>query len=179
MLNELVANELQELQQEHKGFKVTDLESANWCFRKLRAIELQKTEFNLLAQKEIERIENWLNGELNKLEGQESFFNGLLTEYALEQRKENPKFKLSSPYGKVSFRKQQPKWNYEDEKVLQYLKDNDYKNLIRIKEEINKADLKKAAIIYEGNAVDPATGEVIPGILIEEQPEALKIDVEV
>lgn len=177
MLNEMVVNELQELQQEHQGFKVTDLESANWCLRKLQALKEQEIEFTELARKETERIKNWHNTEMLKLEQQSAFFNGLLTEYALQEKQNNPKFRISTPYGKVSFRKQQPKWNYEEEALLNSLKSSNLNNLIRIKEEVNKAELKKIATVWQNKVI--IDGEFIEGIEVIEQPEVIKINVEV
>lgn len=177
MLSELVVNELQELQEEHKGFKVTDLESANWCFRKKAAIEQQKAEYKALAEKEIERINAWLSKELNSLDMQESFFDGLLYEYAAEQRRNNPKWKASTPYGKITFRKQQPKWNYEDETILKALKRSNMLEFIKTTEEVKKAELKKVCGVINGKAVRVDTGEIIEGITVEEQGEAIKIEV--
>lgn len=177
MLSELVKSELEELKEEHQGFRVTDLDSANWCFRKLQALKEQREEFEMLAKAEIDRITNWLNTELKKIEVNEEFFNMLLSSYAVEQRKANPKFKISTPYGKVSFRKQQPKWNYEDKTVLKALKRSNMLNLIKTTEEVKKAELKKVCSVVNGKAVIADTGEIIEGITVEEQPEAIKIEV--
>lgn len=178
MISELVKNELEELQQEYTGFRVTDLDTANWCFRKLQALKHQKNEFENLAQAEMDRIQNWLEARLQTLIRQEEFFNNLLQEYALVQRAADPKFKISTPYGKVSFRKQQPKWNYKDETVLNSLKAASLTDFIKIKEEVNKAELKKAAKVVNGNVLIADTGELIEGIEVVEQPEAIKIEVE-
>jgi phage host-nuclease inhibitor protein Gam len=175
MLSEIVLNELQELQSEYTGFKVTDLDSANWCFRKLRALKEQEAEFRSLAEKEVERIRSWYDAEKSKLEKQEVFFESLLEEYAYIQRKDNNKFKLSSPYGKISFRKQQPKWNYDDEQLLESLKRSKIDSLIRVKEEVNKDELKKVATVLNGKVL--IDGEFIEGVEVLEQDEAIKIEV--
>lgn len=177
MLSELVVNELKELQEENQGFTVTDLGSASWCFRKLHALNEQLKEYEALRLAEITRINDWFDSEKGKLENQKMFFTGLLNEYALEQRKANPKFKASTPYGKISFRKQQPKWNYEDETVLKALKRSNMLNCIKTTEEVKKAELKKVCSVVNGKAVIADTGEIIEGITVEEQPEAIKIEV--
>lgn len=178
-MNELLREEIEEVEQENKGFKVTDIESANWCFRKLRALEAEEADYELLAQKEIDRISTWLNSKTESIENQKAFFEGLLTDYATDQRKSDPKFKISTPYGKVTFKKAQPKWNYDDAKVVECLKTAGYAEYIRTKEEINKPDLKKAATVINGIAVITETGEPIEGITIEEQPESINIKTEV
>jgi phage host-nuclease inhibitor protein Gam len=176
MLNELVVNELQELQQEHQGFKIDSLESVNWGFRKLRALDEQLKEYEKLAMAEIERIQIWFNQEADKIKNQKAFFEGYITEYATEQRRLNSKFKISTPYGKVSFRKQQPRWDYNEEEVINWAKQNDRTDLVRVKEELDKKQLKWYAKQVDNYAVTE-DGEVIPGIEIIEQDEAIKIEV--
>lgn len=179
MLNELVREEIEEVEQENQDFIIENLEGCNWVFRKLRALELKKADFTALAQKELDRINTWLKSETESIDNQKAFFEGLLTAYATDQRIADSKFKISTPYGKVIFRKAQPKWNYDDEKVIESLKIAGYAEFVRTKEEINKTDLKKATKVVNGIAVIAETGEPIEGILIEEQPETISIKTEV
>lgn len=157
-------------------FTVENLEQVNWAFRKIKAYMEKKAELEVLAKAEIERIQSWLAGEVKQIDNSIGFFEGLLTEYAVKQRELDPKFKCSTPYGKVSFRKQQPKWEYEDEVVLDSLKASELNEYIRVKEEINKADLKKAMKVVEGRAVT-SDGEIIEGIKVIDQPDKLDIKV--
>ena len=186
MMNELLEMELIEAKDTYEWgleiaetsgerFVVQDLDSANWAFRKLAAIEKKRAEIKELADKEVERIRNWQQQEEESLNNSKEFFEGLLTEYYVRQKEVDPKFKISTPYGKVSSRKQQPKWNYEDEKVLKWLRENDTE-LIRIKEEVNKAELKKKYQVA-GNEVVTEDGEIVEGITIEERPDSINIKV--
>lgn len=182
-MNALEQYELEEIgnlaeEIEKQRFKVDSLESANWCLRKLAALEKQQSEIDALAQKEIERIQNWQQSEKEKIDFSKRFFECLLEEYFRSEREKNPKFKLSTPYGKVSSRKQQPKWTYDDEKLLNSLESAGLKDFIRIKKEVDKAALKKAVTVLGGQAVT-ADGEIIKGITIEEQPEKIVIKPEV
>src|SRR5699024_905065 len=156
-------------------FTIENLDSANWAFRKLAAIERKRIEIKELADKEIERIKEWQKQEEKGLNNSKEFIEGLLTEYFIRQKEVDSKFKISTPYGKVSSRKQQPKWNYEDEKVLNWLKEND-KELVRIKEEVNKAELKKKYQIA-GKEVVTEDGEIVEGITIEERPDSITVKV--
>jgi phage host-nuclease inhibitor protein Gam len=158
-------------------FRITNLEQANWALRKIRAFKKQMEENEKLAKAEIERIQEWLQKENEKAQRSIQFFEYLIGEYLAEQRKKDSKFRLSTPYGKATFRKQQPKWIYDDEKLLAFLKQSGKHQFIRIKEEVNKADLKKAVKVV-GNVVVDENGEVIEGITIEEQPEKLIIEID-
>lgn len=156
-------------------FKIESVEQANWAFRKLRAISVKSSEIKELADSERARIEEWEKKELLSMENSKGFFEGLLIEYFAKQRQNDPKFKLSTPYGKVSARKQQPKWEYDEVKLLEWLKENK-PELVRIKEEPNKADLKKQCKVVGDTAVDE-NGEIVEGVSVTEQGE--KIDIKV
>ncbi|MBZ4662806.1 MAG: hypothetical protein JG776_488 [Caloramator sp.] len=179
-MNALEIYEIQEVEQLEgkEQFKVTNIDQANWCLRKIAALKKKQKENEELAKAEIERIQKWLDKENKQLDDSLKFFEGLLEEYAIVQRQKDSKFKLSTPYGKVGFRKQQPKWNYDDEKLLNFLKQAGKTEFVRIKEEVNKSELKKKLKIA-GNLVVDENGEIIEGITIEEQPEKVVIDVEV
>lgn len=179
-MNALEIHEIQEVEQleEKEQFKVTNIDQANWCLRKISVLKKKQIENEQLAKAEIERIEKWLKKENEQLENSIKFFEVLLEEYAKEQREKDAKFKLSTPYGKLSFRKQQPKWNYDEETLLNFLKSAGRTEFIRIKEEVNKAELKKKLKIA-GELVVDENGEIIEGITIEEQPDKVVIDVEV
>ena len=188
-MNELILEELREAEklqfdifmgetteeEAKKRFRIESTEQANWAFRKLRAINVKSNEIKELAAAERQRIDEWEKKELSVLENSTEFFEGLLAEYFIKQRELDPKFKLSTPYGRVSSRKQQPKWNYEDEKVLNWLKEND-KELIRVKYEPDKREIKKKYEVV-GNTVVTEDGEIVEGITVEERPDSINIKV--
>ncbi|MSA63205.1 hypothetical protein GT646_07395 [Clostridium butyricum] len=161
MENTLLNQDLQE--ERAQGFKVENLESATWCFRKLRAISDKEREIQEVAAKEIERVEAWKEDQLKQYKDDSEFFEGCISAYFIEERAKDKKFKLSTPYGKVSARKSN-KWIYEDEEALKtYVKKNNIE-AIRVKEELDKTNLKKIFL----NGVNQETGEVLPYVKIEE-----------
>ena len=174
ILKEELINIDEEVENKEK-FVIENLESANWAFRKLKAIEEREKDIELLANKEIERIQDWQRKEIEATKGSKDFFEGLLMEYYVKQREEDSKFKLSTPYGKVTSRKQQPKWNYEDGKTIEWLRQNN-RELIRIKEEIDKGELKKLYKIH-GDKVVTEDGEIVEGIVIENRDDTINVKV--
>ena len=144
-------------------FKVVDLSSATWTMRKLKEIADKKAEIKAVADEDIQRITKWQEEELKRHEDNKSYFEGLLSVYYTEQRKLDKKFKLSTPYGKVTSR-HNTKWLYEnEEKLMKYLEEEDTR-AIRIKKEIDKTYLKENF----KDAVNKTTGELLPGVRIEE-----------
>lgn len=182
-MNELEKLELDDIENtEDNGFKINDLGGANWAFRKLAAIEQKRKEIKSLADKEIERIKKWQEQETKGLDSSKEFFEGLLIEYFSAQREVDPKFKISTPYGKVSARKLPDKWEYDDKELLTYL-EAAKPDLIRIKKEVDKANLKKKVAeskefaICDNQVVNMESGEVVSGVTVTEQPEKITIKV--
>ncbi|MGL4108352.1 host-nuclease inhibitor Gam family protein [Clostridium sp. LP20] len=160
MENALLISDLQEVRE---GFKIENLEGATWAFRKLRAIENKESDIKAIADEEIARITVWRESELKQYEGDKQYFSFLLEEYYKNEKANDKKFKLSTPYGKVTARKSS-KWTYEDEdSLVKYLKDN-APELVRVKEEVNKTELKK--VFKDG--IDKTTEEILPFVTIEE-----------
>ena len=161
--------------QAKERFKIKNLDSANWAFRKLAAINEKEKEIRELTNKEIKRIQDWAKEDLDKLNDSKEFFNYLLEEHYREQRAIDPKYKLSTPYGKVTSRKQQPEWIYDNEKVVEWLLKND-KDLVRVKYEPSKTDIKKKYQITGSNVVTE-DGEIVDGITVEEREDSISVKV--
>ena len=168
MINTLLNNTLAE---ERESFKVENLEGATWVFRKLRAILDKEVEINSVAEEEVNRINAWREKELEQYSKDKEYFNYLLEEYYKQEKAKDKKFKLSTPYGKVSSRKT-TKWNYDEDTLKDYIRSNDLP-FIRVKEEIDKTGLKKCF----KDGINAETGEIIPGIEIEEV-ESISVKVE-
>lgn len=187
-INLLQMNELEDIQeyvfqhsedQVKQRFQITDLNSLNWAFRKLSAIEAKKAEINKLADAEIERIEAYRKREMEATQHSEDFFKSLIAAYAVKEREKDPKFKAKTPYGSVSFRKRQPKWHYNDEELLNFLEQNELTDLIRVKKEPVKPEIKKRFSINEDGRAFDENGQEVAGINVEFVPEEVVIKPEV
>lgn len=175
VLYEMELQEALETPKTQERFRIDNLEAANWAFRKLAAIERKRKEIQELANKEIERIKEWQEREERSLDNSKEYFEGLLTEYFAREREKDPKFKISTPYGKVSARKQQPKWHYDEDKLVKWLKENN-QNLLRVKYEPDKNEIKRVYKVVGTNVVTE-DGEIVEGITVEERPEKITIKV--
>lgn len=151
------------MEEKREGFKVEDLNGATWAFRKLRAIEAKEAEIKAIADEEKARIDLWQEQEMKQYEADKEYFEGLLSAYYVEQRAKDKKFRLVTPYGKVSSRKTE-KYIYENEQeIMDYCNVNEI-DVIRVKEELDKSKFKK---ICRGG-VNQETGELIPGVRVEQ-----------
>ena len=159
MSNILLQNDLLET---NEVFQITDLQGATWALRKLRAVNEKIDEINTVAAEEISRINEWSEKEVKSLNYDKEYFEGLLSAYYIEERAKDKKFKLSTPYGKVTSRKTS-KYIYEDEQaIMDYCNMNEI-DVIRVKEELDKSSFKKLC----KDGVNQETGEVVPGVRVE------------
>lgn len=166
-------------QVEKEGFEIKDYQSANWALRKIKQKQEEMKKNKELAVAEIAKIEEWLKSVNGALQADVDYFQGLLAEYAMKQRETDPDFKsMKLPNGRFGFRKQQPKWVYDDKRLLESLKEQDAEELIRIKEEPNKQAIKKLFLVQNGKLFNPGTGEVIDGVEIVERDEKFEVKVE-
>ena len=154
-----------------ESFKVTDLSSADWCFERIKHKQEKLNEIQSYVKEKVEQINKWYETEKTYYENDIAYFEGLLKEYYRENKEIDNKFRLSVPNGSVTARKSK-KWQYNDSEVLQFLKANEYNNLIKVTESINKVDLKK--VFKDG--INQETGEVLEGVeIIEEESITVKV----
>lgn len=140
---------------------INDLEIATSIMKKVRFLKNLIVENSKVANLEISKIKEWEDSENRVLIEKMSHYENILIEYFKQELEKNPKFKLSTPYGKV-IKRANTKWIYDEEEILQYLEENNITNLINISKSIKKSELKK---LYP-NGIDIETGEVISGIRI-------------
>src|SRR5699024_5145336 len=176
-------NELQEYLNEQEGtekdtFTVDDENKANWALRKIRDLKYQIEQNNALATAEIDKIEQWQQEVNSSAQDSIDYFQGLLAEYAMQKKKDDPKFKtMKLPNGRFGFRKRQPKWNYDDDAVLRALEKANLDDFIRVKKTPSKDDIKKAFDVVNGKVISHDTGEVIDDITVVYQDESFGLTV--
>lgn len=177
-LNEFIAESV-EADTEKTRFLIQDDQSADWALSKIKEAENELNKIEHFAETKINNIKHWQARQSETHENSISYFKGLITEYAIKKREENPEFKsIKLPSGRFGFRKAQPKWNYDDEKVVNALESNGLTSFVRVKKAPIKADIKKAFAVNNGQVVNPSTGEIVEGITVTEQEDNFNVKVE-
>jgi phage host-nuclease inhibitor protein Gam len=134
-------------------FHIVSREQANYFIKKIKDAQNEIDEVNKTASVELakttERINDWRQKETNKRQRDIDYISTLLEEFARKELEESEgKAKsISLPNGAIGFRKQQPKFDYDDTVVLDNLKKNNLDKFINIVPSINKKELKKEAVI--------------------------------
>jgi len=158
LINEIVEENLEE------GLEVTDNEIATSIMKRLKYVNMLKEENTSIAEKEIQKIRAWEDEVNSELDQKVKYYEEVLIEFYKKQQEVNPKYKLDTPYGKVTKRKSK-KWSYDEEAIIEFLEENMYIDMINIEKSIKKNDIKK--VFPEG--IDTSSGQVIDGITITEE----------
>ncbi|TDX53156.1 host-nuclease inhibitor Gam family protein [Orenia marismortui] len=175
LLSGIVVEEVNEENQEQ--FMISDDSKADLALEKLRELTARKKEKEELAAERKLMIDRWLSDETSKIDTKIEYFEDLLADYARMLKERDPKLKTYSlPFGKLKFRKQKPKWKYEEDKLLRFLKLTGI-DAIKVKEKVDKQALKNMVKIVGNKVVHTETGEVIDGVEIEERGEIFSIDI--
>lgn len=131
----------------NEKFRITNDEQAMFFIRKINELRDEKDKINNTCDRIIEKHNTTVNDfrakELRGIEGTENYFSLLLEDYAKRELDGSKKKSLKFPFGTLSFKKTQPKYVYDDQTVFNYIKENHLDSCIRVKEEINKSELKK------------------------------------
>jgi len=173
-------------EQESRGFVVDNDRRAVWCLRKIKHLKQKQQKNEKLAeaeiediQKEIDEVQKWLDEENDNLQNSIDFFESILYSYALELRKEDPELKTHKlPFGQLQFRSKRPKWNYDNAKLLDFITSN-YRELVKVKESVDKRKLKQVTEVVGDKVVLKETGEIVEGVEVVERDEEFQVKVDI
>lgn len=158
---------------------VKDEVDANRYMRVCQRLDAELAQLKAVKDAEFERIACYYNARAEALEEKKAYFEMLVIGYYNHQRAKNPRYQLKTPWGKVTQRTtKSPTWTNEAETV-EWLKGTGRGELVKVEESLKKAELKKAFTVAGGHYVDEATGEIVPGVTVEEKTSVKVSTVEV
>lgn len=170
---EALQNEYKE-KEYREAFEVVDLSTAG---RALRIIKKQKEylkEQDGYVKNERLKIDTYEKRVKEEAEKTINYMKFLLSQYLKKRREENPKYNIETMEGTVYLKKPQAKWTYEnEEEILKFLKENEYTDLIKVKESIDTDIKNKFKVV--GNQVVTEDGEIVPFITVDKGEETLVI----
>lgn len=185
--NELFEIDQQEEQEAQQVFVVNDLGTAVEAQRRIAYFEGKKREIDKIIEAQlapfllkIEKIKEW--GEQAKAE-----FDEKQAQYAMRlemylreevakqlEAGKKPKKTIKLPYGNISLKAQQPKFDRNEAELLQYAEEAGF---VRVKKETDWAALKKQCVVADGKLYD-MNGECVPGVSVVEQPDKFEVKIE-
>ncbi|WP_018250346.1 host-nuclease inhibitor Gam family protein [Orenia marismortui] len=169
----------EEVKENQEDRYVIDNDSkANSALRKLRELKAKKQEKEEQAEEFKREIDYWLEKEVSSIDSDIEFYEGILTEYAMNLKESDKELKTHKlPFGSLKFRAQSDKWNYEDDKLVESVEGAGLNDLIKVKKSVDKREFKKLVKVVGSNVINPDTGEVIEGVTIESREEKFSIDI--
>lgn len=181
----MLAAEIEELKvklagdtEEDGTLLVKNKSDADFYLRQINKLKQQKEEINEFVDQEIERqlrlYQEYREDRMRPLDNQIAFYENALKTFAMNEYAETNKKTIKLPNGTLAIKKQQPKYVYNDEQVLEFLQENNYKDYIRTKAEVNKKDLKKNATVNNNNEL-VIDGKVVPGVTVIPQEDKFEV----
>ena len=151
---------------------------AEFYLRQINKLKEQKEEINKFVDQELERqmrlYQQYREDRMRPLDNQIAFYEEALRTFAMNEYAETNRKTIKLPNGTLNIRKQPPKYIYSDEEVLNFLKENNLNDYIRVKEEVNKKDLKKATQINNNNQMI-IDGKEVPGVVVVPQDDKFEV----
>jgi len=178
----VVPEELPEnIENEQQGWRIENDAAADWAVEKIKFYRAELERKKRLAEEKKRQIDMWLKTEQEKTERQIAFFQQKLYEYfmsldpsLLQKSKTQLKYELFS--GTLKLKKQTPVIERDNDVLVGWLEKVGLTDYIKIKKEPNWAELKKNVDIDGNRAIFKDTGEVVPGIKVEPQPDKFVVE---
>lgn len=185
-LNESISKmEAEELNINVTGNEESDREiiqnpqQANYFCKVVNELREERAKTEELINQELERVkreyEAYKTKEFNRIDGQIQYFSGLLESYATKELQNSKKRSIKLPHGTLSIKKQQDKYDYDEEAIIECLKKNKQDKFIKVQtvETVNKKDLKKEGFSHNGKLY--LDNIEVKGVVITAQPDKFEV----
>jgi len=164
------------------GFKIDNDNKAEWAVRKIRQARENIERRKAFVQAEIERLQAWQQMMDERDQATIDWMTSLLRPYFESLRPQLGKRKsYSLPSGVLQVRTAQVSYARDEEQLLPYARQI---GLVKVKESVDWAELKKrlkpAGERPGDPVVDAETGEIVPGVTVQEPGRevfSVKVDV--
>lgn len=165
-------SEIPVLMNEHDGFHVTDDKAAEWCMKKIREAEADRAMWKAHYEAQMQKVNESADSAV-------AYFTAKLEEYfaSVPHKATKTQESYTLPGGKLILKKQQPKFEVDDDTLVPWLKSNFMAHLVKVKESADWATLKKVVNV-SGSGVTTDDGEVIPGVTVTQRPDVFKVEME-
>ena len=161
---------LEQPEDAEKVFYISDDYTADWALKKIAEERKEVERLKALAEQQIEEIEMKIKHLEETTERKTAFLRGCLAQYfetvPHKATKTQETYKLLS--GSLVFKLPSQKMVKDDEKLLEYFKQNNMNEYIKTKETPAWAEFKKNLSIVDDKVIDTSTGEVVEVVKVEE-----------
>jgi hypothetical protein len=151
-------------------FKITDDGKAQWAIRKIREAEQAKAMWTRHYQDQLRKLQDSLNGDI-------AYFTRLLEDYfdTCPQHVTKTQAKYKLPDAELIRKAVQPTYICDDDVLVAFLKASKRDTFIKVIEKPDWAEYKKAITLVNGQAVDAETGEIVQGVMVQQNPPVFQV----
>ena len=156
---------------EPEGFVIDTDAKAGWALQKIKEARADRDAWVAWYQQKIREITEQTDFNTMNLER-------MLAEYfqTVPHKKTKTQETYSLPGGKLILKVQNPEYKRDDKAVIDWLKENNLSDFVKVKEELNWADLKAKTAVFEGHIVTE-DGEIVPGVEVVEREAKFVVEV--
>lgn len=150
-------------------FTIDSDAKADWALRKIAEIEKDAQKWREFYSAQYQKIDQ-------QAEADKAYFLALLESYfdTVPHKAAKTQESYALPSGKLIRKAQQPNYIRDDSQLLPWAKEN---GLAKVVESPDWASIKKRVTVSGNNAIDAESGEVIPGVVVEERPNVFTVSV--
>ena len=162
------------------GILIRNNSDADFYIKLINRFRREMEEINEFVDAELERqvrlYESYREERLRPIENQIKFYEEALRTYTMNELADSNRKSIKLPNGTLAIRKQQPSYNYNEEEVMQFLKENELEQYITTKttERLNKKDIKKDFIVNNNNQL-VYNNKIVPGASVEFKDDKFEV----
>ena len=165
-------------EQPRQRWRITDDGCADWALKKIKAEKDELERLTALADKEIARLKEQVEKAQRRYEQNTKFLTSMLAEFfKLVPHKKTKtgteSYRLLN--GQLVMKPATVKIQPDDEKLVEWLRDAGHEDLIKVTTSPKWAELKKQITLVGSVAMIEATGEIVEGVSVTDEPAAFSV----
>jgi phage host-nuclease inhibitor protein Gam len=152
---------------------------ADWTINKIKTLQAEIERKKMFVENKKAALDEWYEQQAKSINQDIAFYTSRLQQYfdSLDPKmltKGKTQVSYSLPSGKLVKKFEKPEFRRNDEALLPWIEKNapDY---VKIKKDVDWAELKKKLTIDGNKAILADTGEVVEGVIIETKPAEFEV----
>ncbi|MDQ2087182.1 host-nuclease inhibitor Gam family protein [Herbivorax sp. ANBcel31] len=178
-INLEIANDvIQQGDCEKDEFIIDDDKKAEWALRKIAEERAEAQRYVNVCKSMILDYEEKIRKEEEKLSKKTSYLEFKLQQYfqSVEHKSTKTQKTYKLPSGTLRLKNQQAEFKRDEEKIINWLKENKLLNFIKVKEKPDWVELKRKIKVSGDRAVSE-DGQIIDGIEVIEKPPVFEVEI--
>ena len=167
-MSELIDETFEE-EQPTTHYVIEDDPTAEWCLTQIRNAEKEKEKWKDFYEGRYKSVCETCDRTIQSMEAMlQTYFE------KVPHKKTATQESYALPSGKLVIKKQEPEYDRDDEKIIEWLHATENERFIKVKETLDWAGFKKTLMIMDDTvATDKG---VVPGIKATERPDVFKVE---